>query len=416
MKHLSPFILAAILVALGLTACSSHDKDSNSGQPEQMGPVNPANDHKDLLDGQQPSLAFYVNGESTPLYDLIEAAKSSLDIAIYEMGDPRILGALRRALDRKVAIRVIKEPEPFNSKCALFAVKEGKEISEGCKDERRFKREVLAAGGSYVPFNRENLCGDPVRRCFLHGKMVIADSRAVLLSTGNFSKTNLCNLDEDPDRCNRDYTMLTRDAELVGFFSSVFANDLKGEKYDLASLITPSVQAKATVSPYSLYPLVSLIHSANKTIRIANQYLKDKDMNAALVAAAMRGVHVEVTLASLCAFGPPKPETIEESKELLSSLEEAGIEIRMLPARLRIQGKPGYMHAKALLVDDTNAWVGSVNGSWTALSNNREFGLIFSEPNAVKALASSLIDDHVSPDVETWQESLDCKKDNAAFE
>ena len=76
-----------------------------------------------------------------------------------------------------------------------------------------------------------------------------------------------------------------------------------------------------------------------------------------------------------------------------------------------VGGKPGYLHAKAMVVDGERAWVGSVNGSTAATSANREFGVFFSEPSQVAALEASLEADFADEGSESWQESLACKND-----
>ena len=83
----------------------------------------------------------------------------------------------------------------------------------------------------------------------------------------------------------------------------------------------------------------------------------------------------------------------------------------MFNASNLINGKKGYLHAKTIIVDGQRAWVGSENGSTQSLTENREYGLIFDQPewvNTVKRVADS---DHKSPDAETWQQSLTCLKD-----
>jgi cardiolipin synthase len=321
-----------------------------------------------------------------------------------------VLAALRRAVDRGVKIRVVHEPAALGSRCDLFGAEAG-DKSEGCKAERDLKEAIVASGGSFVPFQKDVFCADPAKPCFLHGKMVIADGQAALVSTGNFNSSNLCNRSRDPKVCNRDFSVVSRDAEVVQFLSAVAENDLAQKSYDLSSMFTPSLKDKVTVSPFSLDPLVALVDSAVRSIRIENQYLTEPTLNAAIMAAARRGVHVEVTVASLCSFGPPNPKQKEASATLFTDFERAGIDVRLLPSQFQIGGRPGYLHAKAMVIDGASAWVGSVNGSWSALSNNREFGLFFSNAEAVAPLEKILADDHASTDMETWQESLACAKD-----
>ncbi len=356
-----------------------------------------------------PPAGFYNNADGSPLLDVIHGAKETLDIEIYEMSDEDVKYFLRNAMARNVRVRVIKDPAPLGNPCKIFSPIES-EDEKKCRDEKALKQEILDHGGSYVPFNKIELCADSRKPCFMHGKMVIADRKTVLVSTGNFNSSNLCNQFWNPSKCNRDFTMIQDDPEVVQTLQTVFENDLLGAKWDLKKLLDEGPRDKLTVSPFSLEPLTQLIQSAKKTIQIENQYLKDARLNRALTDAATRGVQVRATLASVCSFGRPTERETVAARTLFSSLE-IGISLRMFPAKFKINAKPGYMHAKAIVVDHEKAWVGSVNGSTSALSNNREFGLFFDRPEWVKALSQVLDSDHFSNDVETWAESLECRKD-----
>ena len=83
----------------------------------------------------------------------------------------------------------------------------------------------------------------------------------------------------------------------------------------------------------------------------------------------------------------------------------------MFTKGILINGTPGYLHAKVMVADGARAWIGSVNGSDTATSDNREFGIFFSTPADVEALDQQIIADHNAAAAETWQQSLACTKD-----
>ena len=241
--------------------------------------------------------------------------------------------------------------------------------------------------------------------------MVISDRSQVLVSTGNFDATNLCNVARSPARCNRDYSVVTRDGDVVKTLQRVFDQDVQGTAYDLRSVITPSVESKLTVSPFSLEPLVAFIKSARQSIRVQNQYLKEPTINAALAEAARAGVQVTVMTESACAFGTPKPSAVTAWTQVYSGFDSAGIKSRIFNSSIRIGGLPGYLHAKAIVVDTTRAWVGSVNGSTTAASNNREFGLFFEDAASVQSLVALMDRDFSDSRGESWQQSLTCTKD-----
>ncbi|MBC7397309.1 MAG: hypothetical protein H7333_07685, partial [Bdellovibrionales bacterium] len=269
-------------------------------------------------------------------------------------------------------------------------------------------------GGKYVAFNSE-LCGTPGARCFQHGKLIIVDSAKVMMSTGNFNASTLCNKKDNPSTCNRDYSMVTQDPLVVRATQLVFEQDLLGKTYDLRAILTGQLLTRLTVSPLSMNPLLAFIRSAKKSIQIQNQYLKDPDFNGALIDAAKRGVKVFVMVSSICSFGRPQ-EPRDHSKiikwtDTFQAFDRAGIHSRIFTEKMTLNGMPGYLHAKAILVDGTRAWVGSVNGSTTSLTENREYGLFTEQKQPVDLLVTLLYQDFINRNSESWKESLLCKKD-----
>jgi phosphatidylserine/phosphatidylglycerophosphate/cardiolipin synthase-like enzyme len=393
-----PRIVLAALAAL-ILPLSAHAKEART--PKSLA---------DFL-GLQALSGFYDNEEGSPLFDLIDSAKKTIDIEIYMMDDRDLHSALRRAMrERGVRIRVVKDPSPLGETCNPF--KEATDSdTEKCADYKALAAEIKSRGGAFVPFNKKELCGIEGKSCFQHGKMVIIDSKKVMLSTGNFNPSSLCNDNQNPSKCNRDYSFVSRRPLVVDTLEAIFEHDLKGERYDPRTLMSKRSANKITVSPFSEEPLVEWIDSARRSVEVQNQYLKEEAINAALVRAASRGVDVKITLASACSFGKPKDKQRADLTRLFQSFDAAGIKTRMFTRQIEVGGKPGYMHAKAILVDGRRAWVGSVNGSSMSVRQNREFGIFFRNPFSVHHLKRILREDHADPRGETWQESLDCVKD-----
>lgn len=364
--------------------------------------------------------ALYENSTELPTIKFVAQAKRSIDIEIYEMDDPVFRQALRTALKNRVRIRVIKEPEPVNAKCLYFGPNRPID-SPSCADEKKLMLEIVQAGGVVVPFNKAFCPAWIQGKCLEHGKLIMIDtgipmSQAALISSGNFNATNFCDPYANPAVCDRDYTVITKDPEVIGTLSMIFQKDMAGVPYNLQALLTPSVSQKLTVSPFSQAPLAAFIRSAKSMIVVQNQYLHDKQINQALIETAQRGVKVYVNVASLCAFGPPTAESLDlanpkSNASLMTAFEKAGIQVRMFSGAQSIGGKIGYLHAKAILIDGNRAWVGSVNGSAPGTSANREFGLFFNDPLMVNHLSQIMHYDFVDVRGETWQESAKCLRD-----
>ena len=54
----------------------------------------------------------------------------------------------------------------------------------------------------------------------------LIDQQIAMISTGNFDQTNLCIASENPTRCNRDFSMVVNDAEVVNTLERIFEADV----------------------------------------------------------------------------------------------------------------------------------------------------------------------------------------------
>ena len=117
-------------------------------------------------------------------------------------------------------------------------------------------------------------------------------------------------------------------------------------------------------------------------------------------------------VTSACAFGPPNPTAAAKWTNTFTSFDQAGITTRAYTRQMRINGMPGYLHAKAMIADQNRAYIGSVNGSTTSLSNNREFGVFTNDADVVSGLYQFMVNDLNHAKAVTWQDSLNCVNDN----
>jgi phosphatidylserine/phosphatidylglycerophosphate/cardiolipin synthase-like enzyme len=201
---------------------------------------------------------------------------------------------------------------------------------------------------------------------------------------------------------------VTTDKDVLRTVQRVFDNDLAGKRYAIEPIVTGAIQKKLTVSPYSFVPIEELIRSAKTRLQIENQYLKHPRINRAIQEAAQRGVRVEIGLANLCEFGMPDEVATKQAIDLFTAFDRAGASVRMFTPSITVKGKPGYLHAKAIVADEARAWVGSVNGSISAVDRNREFGLFMTDAKNVMKLSSILESDFEMS--QEWKENLKCQK------
>lgn len=364
-----------------------------------------------LRTGETPHMeGVYDHAEDgSPVLRMIESAESSIDIEIYELNDPTVRKALTKAVQRGVPTRIVIEPAPVGV-CNSF-LPPTPENNEACHKRREVINELTSAGVKVVPFNKE-LCGGGVRNCFQHGKMLLVDRKAALISTGNFNSSSFCNEEGNPTKCNRDYSVVTRDSDVIMALHNIFERDFAATPYDINQLVTPGVRAKLSVSPVAEPDLIGLINSAQQTLQIQAQYLKEPELNAAIQKAAQRGVKVEATMASTCAFSRyPKESTKLSLQQFYNPMLQAGVNMRFFTEANRINGKRAYMHAKVFLADDARMWIGSINGSTRSTEANREFGLFLRRPEWIAKIKQILAKDLNSSGNEDFMSNLDCVKD-----
>jgi hypothetical protein len=160
--------------------------------------------------GTSSSLVYDNAGQNfIPALNLVSTAKTSIDIEIYEMKDPTFLNAVLDAAKRGVRVRIVKDPNPFANvgpdgltlSCEWFNPNTARDEPD-CAPQRTFVKNARAFGAQIVPFNKAQLCDkdatSPKPTCFEHGKLIVADGKRALISTGNFNPENLCNLTQNP--------------------------------------------------------------------------------------------------------------------------------------------------------------------------------------------------------------------------
>jgi phosphatidylserine/phosphatidylglycerophosphate/cardiolipin synthase-like enzyme len=150
---------------------------------------------------------------------------------------------------------------------------------------------------------------------------------------------------------NRELAVVTDDPARVTQALAIFENDWAGQS---ETPIGPLVISPET----SRNDLLQFIASAEATLDVYAEVMTDQEILDALVEAQLRGVRVRLVMS----------EAAGESlwHEEPGFLARSGIEVIIV-------NQP-YIHAKALIVDGTAAWIGSQNFTANSLDNNREIG------------------------------------------
>ena len=126
-----------------------------------------------------------------------------------------------------------------------------------------------------------------------------------------------------------------------------------------------------------------MINAAKHTLSVENEEMDDSTITDALVAAAKRGVDVEVIMTAE-----------SEWDSAFSQLKSAGVHVRTYADSDNVI----YIHAKAVIADagqyDQQVFVGSENFSKASLGYNRELGLRTANKAVISVISATLAADY----------------------
>ncbi len=121
----------------------------------------------------------------------------------------------------------------------------------------------------------------------------------------------------------------------------------------------------------SAKPILEAINGATKSLRIKMFLFSDPSILKAVIDARRRGVDVRIML------NPARRDGESENKETHKKLAAAGIEV--------IDSNPEYdvTHEKSMVVDDTTAFVNSLNLDTKNLTETRDYAIVTSHAHEV---------------------------------
>jgi cardiolipin synthase len=124
----------------------------------------------------------------------------------------------------------------------------------------------------------------------------------------------------------------------------------------------------------SVQPILDAINDAKKSLRIKMFIFTDPSLLDAVIAAHHRGVNVRIML------NPKRRNGVSENDESRSKLETAGIEVR--------DSNPAFdlTHEKSMVVDDTTAFVKSLNWQTENLTSTRDYAVVTRHKHEVEEI------------------------------
>jgi cardiolipin synthase A/B len=274
----------------------------------------------------------------SPVYNLINGARHSIDMTMYEFSDTTAEHDLAAAARRGVRVHVILDQREQSSNSAAYS--------------------YLASHAVMVTWS------SPKYR-YTHQKTMIIDGAEAVIMTANLTSQYYAT--------SRDFLVVDTTRADVAAITAVFDADFTHTP------VRPGDGSDLVWSPTdSEDQLLGLINGATSSLRIYSEEMGDTTVENALIRAAKRGVEVQV-----CGENQSG-----EYDRAYAKLARAGIRIGYYSSSAGF-----YIHGKVIEADYGTAhgkvFIGSENFSNTSLNDNRELGLIISSHAVMSAIAST---------------------------
>ncbi len=290
------------------------------------------------------SLQVFVEPEAgeAPILNAINNAQKSVWLEMYLMTDNNVITALENAAKRGLDVRVMLDPHPYGGGSPTATI-----------------NALNAAGAKAQTSN-------PSFR-YTHEKGMVIDSTTAFIMTSNFTLSAIST------GKNREYDIIDSTPQDVQGTIDIFNADWNRTAEHVTN---PNL----VISPdNSRNDFVNFINSAKSTLIIEAEEMQDSTAEQAIASAAQRGVKVQVILPT------PQSGSTDSNAAGISVIKAGGAQVKEDPQLI--------MHAKMMVADGTNAYVGSINISSNSFDNNRELGVLFSDPTIIATLNSTFQND-----------------------
>lgn len=285
----------------------------------------------------------------TSIYNLINAAQSTLDMTMYELQDTTAQNDLCDAVARGVTVRVILDVN-------------------------------LEKSNNTSAYNQLHSCGAKV--VWAYTKYHATHQKTITIDAGTSNAQTAImtlNLTSRYYSTSRDYAVIESDANDIAAIESTFAKDFAH------STVTPPVGDDLVWSPTNAQTsLIDIINNAQYSLLVENEEMSDSAIVNALANACKNGVSVEIAMVN---------DNNDYASEF-DTLTNAGCNVSTYPDT----STGFYIHAKAILADYGQpaavAFVGSENFSSASLTENRELGLTTTNASIMQQLETTISNDY----------------------
>lgn len=289
--------------------------------------------------GTNTNLAVSVEPKDghTPLLAAIDSAEKEIDIEVYILTDKEILSHLIEAKNRGVAVHILLEEHPF---------------PEGNSNKATYTN--LLQNGIDVQWTNPSFA-------LTHEKSVAIDNKEVFILSQNLTASAFSK--------NREFDIEDTNAEDISEVKNIFLADWNKTSFfqkDPHLLVSPTS---------SRHGLTTLLLNAKNTLAIEMEVISDKEIIDDLCTDA-KIMQVRIII--------PTFSQVSSNKNEANELSQCGAQVKTLSSP--------YIHAKMILAD-TTAYVGSINFTTESMDDNRELGIVLTQPDILQTLATTFESD-----------------------
>jgi cardiolipin synthase A/B len=275
-----------------------------------------------------------------PIYNLIGSAQTSLDMTMYELTDTTAEADLAADAARGVDVRVILDTN--------------------------LEKSNNTAAYTYLNSHGVHAVWASTTYAATHQKTVTADDSVTAIMTGNLTSQYYST--------SRDFAVIENNSFDVKAIEKAFNADYAH------TAITPTDGDHLVWSPTdSQSQLLALINGATTSLSVENEEMGDPAITTALENAAHRGVNVEIIMTN---------DDNEYASEF-DALTAAGAHVHTYAYTASL-----YIHAKAIVADGAQVFLGSENFSNASLNKNRELGFLTTSSTIISSVSATLASDY----------------------
>ena len=268
----------------------------------------------------------------------LEEAKYTIDIRWYQISDKELIRVLINKAKTGVKIRIVLENSMHGDES---------------DDYFAFYKQIEWSGIQVK--NEKNLWNN-----YIQAKKFNIDNSSFLVSTANSTYPWFFS--------NREYRFISRQASYAQVLTTAFINDRDQQNKPL------SLPNNIRICPFNCRTsLTAFIQQAQERIDIQAQYLEDPELIQQLQQKAAEGVVIRLI------FGKYQEDNLPED----------------LKQYTRIQGDPN-VHAKNILIDNTQLYIWSMNLSTNAIEQNREIGVVTADTWVVNTFLKQFAEDRTT--------------------